>query len=347
MPLQPGEAAPWFQSTTPTIPQFSFDTVAGRFILLVFLPADDAGKLIALKALAANRNLFDDARISAFVVGPQDPASFGAADMRGLRWIIDADRKVARLYNAVSDEGERPFWLLLDPTLRMLGAWPIDGAERVIATLAGLPAPADHAGVPLHAPVLAVPRVFEDELCRELIALHETGDSRPTGVMRDDGDRTAYVMDELKKRRDVFVRDPDLQARIRDRLERRLFPMIERAYMQTPTRIERYLISCYDVNEGGVFHAHRDNTTLATAHRRFACSINLNDDFEGGDLRFAEYGRQTYRPTRGGAVVFSCGLLHEATAMTRGRRYAFLPFFYDEAGQATLDAYNERIKAQI
>ena len=68
--------------------------------------------------------------------------------------------------------------------------------------------------------------------------------------------------------------------------------------------------------------------------RKFACSINLNaEEFEGGDLRFPEFGSRTYRPPTGGAVIFSCSLLHEATPVTRGRRYAFLPFFYDEAGQ--------------
>jgi predicted 2-oxoglutarate/Fe(II)-dependent dioxygenase YbiX len=35
-------------------------------------------------------------------------------------------------------------------------------------------------------------------------------------------------------------------------------------------------------------------------------------------------------PPTGGAVVFSCSLLHEATPVTSGRRYAFLPFLYDE-----------------
>ena len=34
----------------------------------------------------------------------------------------------------------------------------------------------------------------------------------------------------------------------------------------------------------------------------------------------------------GGAVVFSCSLLHEATPVTRGKRYAYLPFLYDEEG---------------
>jgi predicted 2-oxoglutarate/Fe(II)-dependent dioxygenase YbiX len=96
--------------------------------------------------------------------------------------------------------------------------------------------------------------------------------------------------------------------------------------------MERYIVSRYAAEEGGFFRAHRDNTTAGTAHRRFACSINLNaDDYEGGDLRFAEFGSQTYRAPTGGAVVFSCSLLHEATPVTKGHRYAFLPFLYDEA----------------
>ena len=86
---------------------------------------------------------------------------------------------------------------------------------------------------------------------------------------------------------------------------------------------------------------------MGTAHRKFACSLNLNDDFEGGDLRFAEFGPATYRPPVGGAVVFSCALLHEATPMMAGRRYAFLPFLYDAAGAAVREAYNQRIGAAI
>lgn len=60
-------------------------------------------------------------------------------------------------------------------------------------------------------------------------------------------------------------------------------------------------------------------------------SINLNADYDGADLRFPEFGSTTFRPPVGGAAVFSCSLLHEATAVTRGHRFAFLPFLYDEA----------------
>jgi predicted 2-oxoglutarate/Fe(II)-dependent dioxygenase YbiX len=72
-------------------------------------------------------------------------------------------------------------------------------------------------------------------------------------------------------------------------------------------------------------------------------TINLNaEDYEGGDLRFPEYGRQTYRAPTGGACIFSCGLMHEATPVTTGKRYAFLPFLYDEAAAARREANNAK-----
>jgi predicted 2-oxoglutarate/Fe(II)-dependent dioxygenase YbiX len=83
----------------------------------------------------------------------------------------------------------------------------------------------------------------------------------------------------------------------------------------------------------GWFRPHRDNTTKGTAHRKFAVTINLNaEDYEGGELRFPEFGNRLYKPPTGGAVVFSCSLMHEARPVTKGERFAFLPFLYDEAG---------------
>ena len=233
--------------------------------------------------------------------------------------------------------------LLLDPTLRVSGRVRLGNAQMIFDFVRRLKSPREHAGVPLLAPGLIAPRIFEPELCRRLIDLHQADGGRFTGVMRDAGDRTVAVMDELKRRRDVLVEDVGLQTALRDRLQRRLFPLIDRALGFAVTEIERYLVSCYDAADEGVFHAHRDSTTFGTAHRKFACSLNLNDDFDGGDLRFPEFGAKTYRPPLGGAVVFSCALLHEATRVTAGRRYAFLPFFYDEAGAQALAAYRARV----
>lgn len=91
---------------------------------------------------------------------------------------------------------------------------------------------------------------------------------------------------------------------------------------------------------GGHFRPHRDNTTRGAAHRRFAVSINLNDDFEGGELYFPEYGPRTYKAPAGCAVVFSTPLLHGVRQVTGGRRYAFLPFLYDESAAKIREANN-------
>jgi predicted 2-oxoglutarate/Fe(II)-dependent dioxygenase YbiX len=131
----------------------------------------------------------------------------------------------------------------------------------------------------------------------------------------------------------VLIEDADLRTEARERLSQRLVPEIARAFQFEATRVERYIVSRYDAGQGGFFKPHRDNTTTGTAHRKFAVTINLNaEDYEGGDLRFPEFGDSLYRAPTGGAVAFSCSLMHEATPVTRGTRFAFLPFLYDEAG---------------
>jgi len=191
-----------------------------------------------------------------------------------------------------------------------------------------------------HAPVLVVPRVFEPELCRELIQLFEQNETYDSGFMREEGGRTVGQLDHsFKRRRDYEITDERIREATVVRIHDRLAPEIDKAFNFHATRIERYLVCCYEATTEDHFHPHRDNTTKGTAHRRFAVSIFLNpDEYEGGDVRFPEFGSKTYRATTGGAVVFSCSLLHEVLPMIRGRRFAFLPFLYDDAAAELRDA---------
>ena len=50
--------------------------------------------------------------------------------------------------------------------------------------------------------------------------------------------------------------------------------------------------------------------------------------YEGGDLRFPEWGTDLWRPAPGDAIVFSCGLLHEVTPVTAGTRHALITFLF-------------------
>ena len=347
-PFSPGDLIPWFVAPTPTNPAFHVSTVTGCYVLLGFLPPPGPERDVAFAAFGAHRHLFDDQQLTCFGVLRDEVSIERAKNQRGLRWFFDTDGKVSQTYGALDPDGAaRPYWLLVDPMLRVLRAAPMAETERFLAELATLPPAQQHAGVELVAPVLIAPRVLEPDLCRRLIAVYEAQGGAPSGVMRsrEDG-RTVGVIDDFKRRRDVTVEDRGLRREILSRLSNALLPEIERVFQFRATRVERYTVACYDAAEGGYFRPHRDNETLATAHRRFACSINLNAEaFEGGDLRFPEFGKRTYRPPTGGAVVFACGLQHEATPVTRGRRYAYLPFLYDEAGAAIRQANPEAVVA--
>lgn len=314
-------------------------------MLLVFLPDDPESRATTLDKLRSTALMRSQKDIPTFAVARDRQTIATAKNEPAINWFFDPSGAVSRRYYALSEEGiANPHWVLIDPSMRIYAVAGIDQADKLMTLVAGLPTPDDHAGVPLHAPVLIVPRVFEPDLCRQLIGFYEGHGGTPSGVMREIQGKTVPVMDSTKRRRDAMIEDEALKGVIRHKLQTRLLPEIKKAFQFEVSRVERYMVACYDSRGGGFFKPHRDNTTAGTAHRRFACSINLNTEgHEGGELRFPEFGSRTYRPPTGGAVIFSCSLLHEATAVTQGRRYCFLPFFYDEAGAEIRAAYLESV----
>jgi len=334
-----GDPAPWFTATMlGQTAGADFDKAGGRHVLVLFFgSAANPGSAAALRLVEANAGLLNDGRavFLGVTIDQQDLADrrLAALQRPGMHIIVDADRRVSTLYDA-AQPGEQgvtfnPYWLLLDPMLRVAGVFPLRFGEEAIAALR------QRLGtqpVEWNAPALVLPNILEPDFAAELIELHDRHGSRASGIMQRIGDKTVEVHHHMaKRRRDHFIQDEAVQARLRDAVMLRLVPMIERCFQYRPTEIERYIVSCYDSAEGAHFAPHRDNTTPATAHRRFAVTINLNDDYDGGDLRFPEFGTRSYRAPLGGAVVFSCSLLHEVTRMTAGRRYATLPFLYGGA----------------
>lgn len=334
MSLLAGAPAPTFMAPSHMNPRFAFSSLGGRYVVLAFLPRPGPERDAAIALIEQHKRRFkDEERVFFGVLPDEESYRAHAQDAPPFRWFLDAAGGIRRLYQAEDAEGEPiPQWVVVDPSMRILGAVPLDRGAQVLANLFSLGHPDQHAGVAMHAPVLIVPRILEPSLCRQMIALYDAHGGEPSGVMRERDGRTVGVLSDFKKRRDATIGDEALVGQLRARLGRRLLPEIEKAFRFKVTRIERFIVACYDAKDGGYFRAHRDNTTAGTAHRQFAVSINLNAEaFEGGDLRFPEFGSRTYRPPTGGAVVFSCSLLHEATPVTRGVRYAFLPFLYDEA----------------
>jgi len=345
--LSVGDPAPWFHQRSSSKANFVFSSVAGRYIVLCFFgsAAEPRGRA-ALQSVLAHRHHFDDISCSFFGVSndPEDERQKRVASrLPGIRFFWDSDGKISRLYGAIAHDatlgkGEthvHRFWVVLDPTLRVLFIAPFaaDGsdADALFGYLEKLPPPDRFAGIEVQAPILFLPNVFEEDLCRGLIRVYEDHGGKESGVMRDVEGRTALINDHsFKKRRDYTIEQPELLEQTRARVARRIYPEILKIYSFKATRMERYLVSCYSADDGAHFRPHRDNTTRGTAHRRFAVSINLNSEFEGGEICFPEYGRKSFKPPPGGAVIFPCALLHAVTKVTSGSRYAFLPFLYDE-----------------
>lgn len=371
--LLPGDPAPWFIVPSSGNPRYVFSSAAGRYVVLCFLgSAARPEAQAALRAVAAHRTLFDDRRVALFGVSldPEDQRQNRLQQsLPGIRFFWDFDGAVSRRYGALSApepagaaaDGAagtaapppalfRPYWLVLDPMLRAIARLPLAESKAAMRLLAALPPPDEHAGIAAPpAPVLVLPRVFEPEFCRHLIRLYERHGGQPSGFMREVDGRTVAVFDHGHKRRaDYTIEEEAVREAARARIVRRLVPEIEKAFQFRTTRMERYIVACYDAADGGHFAAHRDNTTRGTAHRKFAVTLNLNaEEYEGGDLRFPEFGARTYRAPTGGAVVFSCSLLHEAQPVTKGRRYVFLPFLYDEAGARLREANNAFLGAGV
>ncbi len=351
--LTAGDPAPYFTAAAlGGNPAYAFDTVAGRTVLMLFFgSARPPGCAAALALVVANRSLFDDHQLCFFgvTVDPSDAAEQRIQpQIPGIRFFLDYDREVSRRYGAASGEADayRPHWLVLDRMLRVAGRFALDQSEAAIAAAKACTAPAP---LPDWAPVLMVPHVFDAELCRTLIDYHGLHGDEESGFMRDVDGKSRLIHDNRHKvRRDCLVRDEPLRQRLQRSIMARLLPLVERAFQFKATRMERYLIGCYSAESGGHFRPHRDNTTRSTEHRRFAITINLNaEDYEGGELRFPEYGARTYRAPTGGAIVFSCGLLHEATRVTRGTRLAFLPFLYDEEAAAVRERNNRYLGEEV
>jgi hypothetical protein len=340
-----GDPVPWFSARSIAGASIELQVNAGRWIVLAFAgPATEIRAITELQALVNHRNLFNEDRLIAFGV-LMAPASeldpLGPFCTPALSFIADEDGALSRLYGAE----KMPRTIILDPMLRAIAniSWdhPEGHANVVAATLAALPDIDASAGVPLTAPALIVPRVFEFPFCDLLVQFYKDNGGSDSGFLLDRDGQTETVIDHRYKRRhDLAIIEPMLRAAIRERVVRRLVPEIDRYFQFRATRMDRYMVSCYDTATGGHFSRHRDNSNIGSRHRRFAASINLNSDYEGCDLIFPEFGRRVYRAPVGGAIVFSCGALHQVTPVTRGKRYAFVPFFYAEEDAVLRKANN-------
>lgn len=344
--LRPGDRLPPVGGRTVGRPSFACDTAAGRYLVFAFfMSGSDAIGQAAIEAIFRERQRFDDRFASLFAVSVDKGDEQRLHERQpafGIRFLWDFDAKISRACGAMSREEQGPgrqvvrrFWLVVDPALHVLATLPFSPEDpehkALFDLLGGLPEPSAYAAGEMPAPVVMLPNVFEPAFCRQLIDLYERHGGLESGVVRDNRN----ILDHgFKRRKDHNIEDQGTIDHAIRRISRRVIPELERLFFFKATRIERHTVACYAAEDRAHFAPHRDNNFGLTMHRRFAVSVNLNDDFEGGGVYFPEYSRREHKAPAGWALIFPCAALHAVREVRSGRRFAYLPFLYDEAGAA-------------
>ena len=343
--LTPGDRAPNFLLADKRDVIISlYDKVKGGPVVVLFYPDNrDPGSAAELRRLFELAPEIAAAGGHVFTIGHESVAALQhlPTEQTDDLWLIsDAEHKAAadwgtqgRLAGFVTDANTR-IVAQLKP-----GKQPI--ADRALAEVQARPRPAPNP-MPVHPPILVIPDLLDRDFCRYLIDRFDRGDNEESGTFRMVGGKMVHEPHHAVKRRHDLLATGKLHDEIANLAGRRVLTEIRRAFHSNPHFVEEFKIVRYSADPGGYFRPHRDNTTLGTAHRRFAMTLNLNsEEYDGGELRFPEYGNASYKPRTGEAAVFSCNLLHEATDVASGHRYVLLSFIYDESGRQQLERYRQ------
>ena len=171
------------------------------------------------------------------------------------------------------------------------------------------------------APVLVIPNAIDEVLAEDLMRYV------------DNHEEAGFVADRDFKRRLHIHPDKDLEHRLDDKLCKSVLPEIEKVFYSEISHRETYKICRYDGAKSGKFGKHRD-TIAPHLHRRYAITLVLNDDYEGGGIAFPEYNSDVLSIPKYGAVVFPGSLFHQVNEIASGSRYVIISFFFGEAEAA-------------
>lgn len=312
-----------------------YDRFAGNAVVLCFCPSS-GGRAAASELLgfAERRDQFE-AFGGRFVVATLDGHEVNAKFIKdqGLDMDILSDPAgaITRGYCGGLSATELAT-LVIDPNQRIATAFRggTEHARRALDGLRKLQRRLDPDKGLRRAPALLLPDVFDPALCQQLIAEwrrdHYEG-VITLGTGRAEDDDRLEVAASVKLRLDHRLAN-EANARVSQIAGRRVVPMLHKAFQFATGSMQHYRVVAYSAERGDFFKPHRDNDSASTEDRRFAMSVNLNDEYEGGAVRFPEFGNDAYRPPTGAALIFSCSLLHEAMPVTRGTRFVALTFFF-------------------
>jgi predicted 2-oxoglutarate/Fe(II)-dependent dioxygenase YbiX len=342
----PGDRMPFCYGMTADRQFYSFEAQAGRPAAVILANAaclDDLARMVGDFARRSDALARHNADV--LVLGDEDVVRALPDRLPARCRIKVVDCGASFLAQCSVPRGATAVVLLdraLRVAMRLSPGQPVDAAAACLACLDELPRE-EAREVSLPAPVLLLPNLLPRALCRALMEQFESGPSVDGGMATiDAAGKPQTRIDHAKKhRRDLPITPDDaMHATLRDALLHRCAPEIAKAFQVKIAHTDRILLARYDA-PGGCFLRHRDNMAENVAFREFAISVNLNtEEYEGGHLTFPEYNDHRYRPPTGAGVIFSASMLHEAAAVSRGRRYVLLTFLHSDAAEARRRAYD-------
>jgi len=166
-----------------------------------------------------------------------------------------------------------------------------------------------------HIPFLLIENALDDNLLKKVIEFYN--EKKTQGKLISHNHST--------KNRLHAHPDFELEKELDHKLSRSVLPELRKTFYFDAEYRELYKICSYDSETSGRFHPHRD-TPEPYQHRKYALSLFLNDDYEGGEFVMPEYGI-SIKPRANTAFIFPGISTHQVLPVTKGSRMTIITFF--------------------
>ena len=184
----------------------------------------------------------------------------------------------------------------------------------------------------INVPCLMIENVLDDKLLKRVLDYYNNSTNHE-------------VHNSCNKNRLHVHPDLELEKMIDNKLSRSLFPEIKKVFYFDVEYRELYKICSYNSETNGRFAAHRD-TPYPYQHRKFALSLILNDDYEGGELYLPEYDI-SLKPKANTAIVFPGICTHQVNPIISGSRKTIITFFCTEKPDDPQSNERNRVKSNF
>lgn len=344
--LQPGDPLPWLPVELTSHGKVNLEAFGGLRTTLIFCAtladprADAVCRLLLADPAAANSSDGSSATVLVCAERAASRLPLFAEFSRRFAVIWDDGFALHDAFDLREGNAFRLHGVQIDEGLRIAGRVFYTNPERFLSELRQWP-----ALLAIPAPVLSIPGMLAPADCRALIdAWHRHG-GEESGYMLaagKDGKPVEFLDANRKRRKDhVLLPSDPLFQHIWRRYMTRLAPAMRRAFQFDLIGAERLLVGRYAHTEGGHFEKHRD-WEGEQSHREFGLTVNLNDDFDGGELFFPEFPGEKHKPAPGVGLVYSGALMHRVMPVTRGERFCLLSFLFGPRGKEALDRHVEK-----